>query len=183
MKLLKSAVFLGIAAFLAMAAAASAQQKPYANDLNTAYQAPTSDRDYVRREVMIPMRDGVRLFTVIWIPKGAHDAPVVLTRTPYDAAHKTGAPDADRLIDALPLSDQDFVRAGYIRVYQDVRGKYGSGGAYLMTPPPLGSGYNNTGADESDPVGASFSAGSVSGRAASLSAGGSITLVYNVTLQ
>lgn len=42
---------------------------------------------------------------------------------------------------------------------------------------------NNTGADESDPVGASFAAGSVSGRAASLSAGGSITLVYNVTLQ
>ena len=52
------------------------------------------------------------------------------------------------LIDALPYSDRDFVRAGYIRVYQDVRGKYGSEGAYLMTPPPLGSGYNNSGADD-----------------------------------
>ena len=40
------------------------------------------------------------------------------------------------------------MRAGYIRVYQDVRGKYGSEGAYLMTPPPLGSGYNNSGADD-----------------------------------
>ena len=94
------------------------------------------------------MRDGVKLFTVIWIPKGAHDAPIVLTRTPYDAAHRIGTPDANRLIDALPLSDRDFVLAGYIRVYQDVRGKYGSEGAYLMTPPALGSGFNNSGADD-----------------------------------
>ena len=47
-----------------------------------------------------------------------------------------------------PLSDEDFVKAGYIRVYQDVRGKYGSEGDYLMTPPPVGSGFNNTGADD-----------------------------------
>ncbi|MGC9223464.1 MAG: CocE/NonD family hydrolase [Terracidiphilus sp.] len=136
------------ASFAIFVPAASAQQRPYTNDLNSNYKAPPAHRDYIRREAMVPMRDGVKLFTVIWIPKGARNAPMVLTRTPYDAAHRTGAPDADRLIDALPLSDRDFVRAGYIRVYQDVRGKYGSEGAYLMTPPPLGSGYNNSGADD-----------------------------------
>ncbi|MGC9293498.1 MAG: CocE/NonD family hydrolase [Acidobacteriaceae bacterium] len=131
-----------------MTAAALAQQRPYTNDLDANYKAPPVHRDYVRSEVMVPMRDGVKLFTVIWVPEGAQDAPIVLTRTPYDAAHRTGVPDAVHLMDALPLSDHEFVRAGYIRVYQDVRGKYGSEGAYLMTPPPLGSGYNNTGADD-----------------------------------
>ena len=45
--------------------------------------------DYVRREVMIPMRDGVKLHTVILIPKGAKDAPILLTRTPYNATELT----------------------------------------------------------------------------------------------
>jgi hypothetical protein len=148
MKFAKTAFVLCLAMIAAMAVEASAQQKPYTDDLNPNYEAPATDRDYIKRELMIPMRDGVKLFTVIWIPVGAHDAPILLTRTPYDAAHRIGTPDANHLIDALPLSDQDFARAGYIRVYQDVRGKYGSEGAYLMTPPPLDSGYNNTGADD-----------------------------------
>ena len=148
MKFAKNVFVLSLAVIAAMAPAARGQQKPYSDDLNANYKAPAADHDYIKREEMIPMRDGVKLFTVIWIPKGAHDAPIVLTRTPYDAAHHIGTADAAHLIDALPLSDQCFVRAGYIRVYQDVRGKYGSQGAYLMTPPPLGSGYNNTGADD-----------------------------------
>ena len=141
-----SLVTVGVLA--AAGAAAGAQQKLYTNDRNDNYQPPVADLDYVKRVEMVPMRDGVKLYTVIWIPKGAHDAPIVLTRTPYDAAHRIGTPNAAHLIDAVPLSDEDFVRAGYIRVYQDVRGKYGSEGAYLMTPPPLGSGYNNSGADD-----------------------------------
>ncbi len=40
--------------------------------------------DYARRDVMIPMRDGVKLHTVVLVPKGAKNAPVLLTRTPYD---------------------------------------------------------------------------------------------------
>ncbi|MGA2988758.1 MAG: CocE/NonD family hydrolase, partial [Terriglobia bacterium] len=148
MKFTKTEFAVCIAMLATIAVAVSAQQKPYSNNLNANYNAPPADRDYIRREVMIPMRDGVKLFTVIWIPQGAHDAPIVLTRTCYDAAHRAGTSDANRLIDALPFSDREFVRAGYIRVYQDVRGKYGSEGAYLMTPPPLGSGYNNSGADD-----------------------------------
>ncbi len=150
MNLVKTAFVLSLGALTLAASAptARAQQKPYTNDRNDNYQPPVADRDYTKRVEMVPMRDGVRLYTVIWIPKGAHDAPIVLTRTPYDAAHRIGTPNAAHLIDAVPLSDEDFVRAGYIRVYQDVRGKYGSEGVYLMTPPPLGSGYNNSGADD-----------------------------------
>ena len=42
----------------------------------------TDSFDYLRREVMIPMRDGVKLHTVILVPKGAKNAPILLTRTP-----------------------------------------------------------------------------------------------------
>ena len=45
--------------------------------------------EYVKREVMIPMRDGVKLHTVIIVPKGAKGAPILLTRTPYDASGLT----------------------------------------------------------------------------------------------
>ncbi len=42
----------------------------------------TGTFDYVKREVMIPMRDGVKLHTVIVVPNGAKGAPILLTRTP-----------------------------------------------------------------------------------------------------
>jgi uncharacterized protein len=137
-----------LAALAVNSLSVTAQQRPYSNDLDVNYRAPRVESDYTRRVAMVPMRDGVKLFTVIWIPKGAQNAAIVLTRTPYDAEHRIGKANAIHLIDALPLADQDFVQAGYIRVYQDVRGKYGSEGPYLMTPPPLGSGYNNSGADD-----------------------------------
>ena len=51
---------------------------------------PTNDGfEYTRREVMIPMRDGVKLHTVILVPKGAKNAPILLTRTPYNATELT----------------------------------------------------------------------------------------------
>src|SRR5258708_23452891 len=49
----------------------------------------TDSFDYSRREVMIPMRDGVKLHTVILVPKGAKNAPILLTRTPSDDDHLT----------------------------------------------------------------------------------------------
>ena len=42
--------------------------------------------EYERRDVMIPMRDGVKLHTVILVPNGAKNAPILLTRTPYNAS-------------------------------------------------------------------------------------------------
>ena len=59
---------------------------------------PTNDSfDYVKRDVMIPMRDGVKLHTVILIPKGAKEAPILLTRTPYDADKLTSHADSAHL--------------------------------------------------------------------------------------
>src|SRR4051794_26459861 len=45
--------------------------------------------EYARREVMVPMRDGVKLFTVVLVPRGARRAPILLTRTPYNASELT----------------------------------------------------------------------------------------------
>lgn len=49
----------------------------------------TDGWDHERREVMVPMRDGVKLMTVVLVPKGAKGAPILLTRTPYDARKMT----------------------------------------------------------------------------------------------
>ena len=65
----------------------AAQQSPApAGDIPPGFAYPIEARDYVKREVMIPMRDGVKLYTVIVIPKGATNAPILLTRTPYNAS-------------------------------------------------------------------------------------------------
>jgi uncharacterized protein len=111
----------------------------------------TEGFDYVRREVMIPMRDGVRLHTVILVPKGAKGAPILLTRTPYDATRQTTNADSGRLASILDGSDNAtdvIVEGGYIRVVQDVRGKYGSEGDYVMTRPLVGP-LNPTAVDHS----------------------------------
>ena len=107
-------------------------------DIPAKFVKPEADNDYIKRVEMIPMRDGVKLYTVIIIPKGAKDAPIILTRTPYNAKMRAQRNDSASMLALLPLSDELYVRAGYIRVYQDVRGKYGSEGAYEMTRPPRG---------------------------------------------
>lgn len=130
---------IALLAMLALTAAAPAQVFPPNGDVPKDFAPPiAAHADYVRREVMIPMRDGKKLFTVILIPKGAKDAPIVLTRTPYNAAGRAKRMDSPSLLSTLPLSDEAFVRNGYIRVYQDVRGKYGSEGDYVVTRPPVG---------------------------------------------
>jgi len=100
---------------------------------------PVADSfDYIRREEMIPMRDGVKLHTVILIPRGAKGAPILLTRTPYDADALTGHAQSAHLGPILSGYDNAtdvIVEGGYIRVVQDVRGKYGSEGDYVMNRP------------------------------------------------
>jgi hypothetical protein len=115
-----------------------AQTAPMTPDIPPQFTPPETGYDYVKRVEMIPMRDGVKLYTVIVIPKGAKNAPILLTRTPYDAAHRAARNNSPHILDELPQGDDVFVKAGYIRVFQDVRGKYGSEGEYVMTPPPTG---------------------------------------------
>ncbi len=126
-----NAVLIGVLS----AIAAHAQR---GGDIPQTFTIPQANFDYLKREVMIPMRDGVRLHTVIVIPKGAKDAPIVLTRTPYNASKRAARNESPHMLAVLPLADEVFVAGGYIRVYQDVRGKYGSEGEYLMTKPVRG---------------------------------------------
>jgi putative CocE/NonD family hydrolase len=101
-------------------------------------QVKTQDFDYLRRDVMIPMRDGVRLHAVILVPKGAKNAPILLTRTPYNAAALTSHAASAHLGPILQGYDNAtdvILEDGYIRVVQDIRGKYGSEGDYVMNRP------------------------------------------------
>jgi putative CocE/NonD family hydrolase len=105
----------------------------------TSFQPVVADADYIKQEVMIPMRDGVKLHTVIVIPKDAQHAPMMLTRTPYNASGRTGRMHSPHMASVMGDGDDQFVEHGYIRVYQDVRGKYGSEGDYVMTRPLRGA--------------------------------------------
>ena len=127
---------------LLIAVCCAAQESPkypnFPSETPAQLQPATSTFDYVKREVMIPMRDGVRLHTVILIPKGAHNAPMLLTRTPYSANAQTSHAPSSHLGPVLQGYDNSvavIVGGGYIRVVQDVRGKYGSEGDYVMTRP------------------------------------------------
>ena len=123
--------------FLLAAGGVFAQARIY-NDIPGTFTAPTADYDYVKREVMIPMRDGVKLHTVIVVPRGARNAPILLTRTPYNASKRTERNLSPHMLATLPQGDEVFVNGGYIRVFQDVRGKYKSEGDYVMTRPVRG---------------------------------------------
>ncbi|PVX30861.1 CocE/NonD family hydrolase [Sphingomonas pokkalii] len=119
--------------------AAEAQQAPAAfNDIPAKFVLPEGAKDYIRREVMVPMRDGTKLFTTIVIPKGARSAPILLTRTPYDAYNRVRRTDSNKMLSVLAQGDEVFTQAGYIRVFQDIRGKYRSEGDFVVTRPPVG---------------------------------------------
>lgn len=131
-----SLVFACLALLTSPIAAQQAAFPP--SDIPVDFSAPIEARDYVKREVMIPMRDGVKLYTVIVYPKGLTNAPIVLTRTPYNAKKRANRMDSPHILSTLPLADEMFVKGGYIRVYQDIRGKYGSEGDYIVTRPVRG---------------------------------------------
>jgi len=116
-----------------------------------AFTPQTESFDYVRRTAMIPMRDGVKLYTVILIPRGAQRAPILLTRTPYDVDERVGHESSKHLsavIGNTDVADELVLNEGYIRVLQDVRGKHHSEGDYVMTRPLRGP-LNPTNVDHS----------------------------------
>jgi uncharacterized protein len=118
------------------------------DEIPDAFQAVTQNFDFVRREEMIAMRDGVKLCTIIMIPRVEERMPVLLTRTPYGASRRSSREQSPRLEAVLPRGDDVISTAGYIRVFQDVRGKYGSEGEYRMNRPLRGP-LNSTGVDHS----------------------------------
>jgi putative CocE/NonD family hydrolase len=93
-------------------------------------QALNHFRDYTREEVMIPVRDGVQLHTVILRPAGSEHGeplPFLIERTPYGVDGMT----SERVNSSKP----ELAASGYIFVYQDVRGRYKSGGQFVMNRP------------------------------------------------
>jgi uncharacterized protein len=139
------------AALLAISVPAVAQNTAYPSETPAHFKPTTVGFEYERRDVMIPMRDGVKLHTVILVPNGARNAPVLLTRTPYDATEFTSHSQSSHLGPILQGYDNAvdvIVEGGYIRVVQDIRGKYGSEGDYIMNRPLHGP-QNPTPIDES----------------------------------
>ena len=102
-----------------------------------AAQAPTAERAaldsaFTRQEVMMPMRDGVRLFTVILTPRHAPVSgalPIILSRTPYGTDNWGGT-------SGILYGFHELMQDGYIFAFQDIRGRHQSEGAYVMNHPP-----------------------------------------------
>jgi putative CocE/NonD family hydrolase len=127
------------------APAAPAKPQPqypnYPSETPAEFVPVTSSYNYIKRTVMVPMRDGTKLNTIVIIPRNAKNAPMLLTRTPYDANGLVSHADSSDLASILQGYDNAadvIVEGGYIRVVQDVRGKYGSEGDYVMNRPLAG---------------------------------------------
>jgi putative CocE/NonD family hydrolase len=128
-------------AALAAQMPATRTEPTLSSEMPAGFVPKTDNFDYIKRVVMIPMRDGVKLHAVIIIPKIAHHAPILLTRTPYGADLRFGKnPSAhlSEVMDSADVTDEAMLTGNYIRVIEDVRGKYGSEGDYVMTRPLRG---------------------------------------------
>jgi putative CocE/NonD family hydrolase len=94
-------------------------------------QTPATPADpaaFEKTEVMVPMRDGVKLHTTIYAPKNATgNLPILLTRTPYGIAGAGGS---------FATSYAELAEEGFIFAFQDIRGRFGSEGQFVMLRPP-----------------------------------------------
>ncbi len=116
---------------------AAAQDRP----LREAYPSD----DFTVREAMVPMRDGVKLYTLILTPKQADPPlPILLERTPYDAT-RAASGRATQKLDVM--RGVRFLGGGYIFVAQDLRGRFKSEGQYAMYRVPRGA-FNRSETDE-----------------------------------
>jgi len=107
------------------------------NTTNSSAAADTLSR-YEQHSYCIPMRDGVQLYTVVLQPRDRQERyPFLLTRTPY------GADTASQ------YASEAFLKAGYIFVFQDVRGRFRSDGAFVQMRPDLGRTHGRRVIDES----------------------------------
>jgi putative CocE/NonD family hydrolase len=104
-----------------------------------AQQASDPPAGFEKIEQMVPMRDGVRLHTIIYAPKSLKDPlPIILNRTPYGI---------DGIYRGFPGSLAELIDEGFIFAFQDIRGKFKSEGQFVMLRNPRGPG-NNTAIDE-----------------------------------
>ena len=93
-------------------------------------QRPDLSSLFTKTDVMIPMRDGVKLHTEFYTPKNASTPlPILMNRTPY------GIAAADKGISSMIYRYSDMIPGGYIFAFQDIRGRYGSEGKFVMLRP------------------------------------------------
>ncbi len=147
--ILKRLAFACAALPLLLAASVHAQTAvtPMTVDGVAKYDSSALQADYIKRVEMVPMRDGVKLYTVIVMKKGTKDGPILLSRTPYDAKGSVARTNGLDIDEIVPAMDIEFVDDGYIRVYQDIRGLHNSEGDFVMNRPFVGR-QNTTGIDE-----------------------------------
>ncbi len=129
-------LIVGLGVALGLGLASSAQQiEPVIPD-RTGVQDEAAPPNYIgplytRSEAMIPMRDGVRLHTIVYRPQGSAKSgsrfPFLMQRTPYGIAAMTAR--------AIESGKPELAYSGYIFVFQDIRGRYGSEGKFVMNRP------------------------------------------------
>ncbi len=113
---LNRAFFAALAGFLTLVVATAGRTDPPAEtamgDIPATFTKSIDADDYIKRDVMIPMRDGVKLHTVIIIPKGASHAPIILDRTPYGASKFTERTTSPRRALIMATSFGELADAG-----------------------------------------------------------------------
>jgi putative CocE/NonD family hydrolase len=125
-------------ALLLGAAGAPAQTKPDSPEFDV-------KEHYTKYEYRIPMRDGVHLFTAVYVPKDSSQPyPFLINRTPYSVA-PYGVDQYRARLGPSP----DFDKAGYIFVMQDVRGRYMSEGTFVEMRPHIDNKKSNQDVDDS----------------------------------
>ena len=124
-----SRFFLAMVGLFLLAATLRAQTTP----------PPDPPAGFDKIEQMVPMRDGVRLHTIIYAPTSHRESlPILFNRTPYGI---------DNIYRGFPGSLQELIEEGFIFAFQDIRGKFKSEGQFVMQRPPRGPG-NPTTIDE-----------------------------------
>ena len=136
----QKAPFLLLGILLFLLSHQSAAQGPMVNKQDSAYVR----ENYTKLERMVPMRDGVKLFTSIYVPKATDQKyPIMLDRTPYSVA-----PYGEDKYKTTIGPSMLFARDGYIIVYQDVRGRYMSEGKFTAVSPYIPNKKKKTDVDE-----------------------------------
>jgi uncharacterized protein len=108
--------------------------------LNICYAQTDSIGFYKKTSAMIPMRDGAKLYTVIFSPVGAaHPLPVLLQRTPYGASPGNTPDDTTVNVQIFGSNYGSMLKEGYFLVFQDIRGKYKSEGKMEIHQPLIHS--------------------------------------------
>lgn len=101
---------------------------------------------YTKHEYQIPMRDSIKLFTVVYVPKDTTELhPILFTRTPYSV----GPYGADKYIRFISNLTRQYIQRNYIMVYQDVRGRFMSEGTFVDVRPYISQKKSNKDIDES----------------------------------